>query len=65
MDGIWDFLELLDLQPLEADPIIQLLVEHMGDKLTASSGKKGDIALCFKPRRSVDANILWLKLNCR
>ncbi len=65
MDGIWDFLELLDLQPLEADPVIKLLVEHMGDKLTTSSGKKGDIALCFKPRRSVDANILWLKLNCR
>ena len=79
VDGIWDFLDLLDLQPLEADPVIELLVQHMGNKLTTtgttercegsgtelSARESKEVNSFFKPKRNVDANILWLKLNCR
>ena len=57
--GIWDLLELLDLGPLETDPLIQLVVEYLGDKLTASPG----VALDLEPRRNLDRNILTLKLQ--
>ena len=55
--GIWDLLELLDLGPLETDPLIQLVVEYLGDKLTASPG------VALEPRRNLDRNILTLKLQ--
>ena len=62
--GVWDLLELLNLQPLETDPIIQLLLEHLGDKLAVET-EDGDISekKCLKPKRHLDSNILWLKLN--
>jgi len=60
--GVWELLELLNLQPLETDPIIQLLLEHLGDKLdVAGEDRNSDNSL--KPKRNLDANILWLKLN--
>jgi len=62
--GIWDLLELLDLPPLETDPIIQLLLDHQADLLQQdTSSTKPEVA--FSPKRSLDANILWLKLNHR
>ena len=57
--GLWDLLELLDLGPLETDPLIQLVVEYLGDKLTASPG------VALEPRRNLDRNILALKLQHR
>ena len=60
--GVWNLLELLNLQPLETDPIIQLLLEHLGDKLDVD-GEDSDSNQSLRPKRSVDANILWLKLN--
>merc|ERR1711928_111225 len=59
--GVWDLLHLLDLGPLETDPIIQLLVDQLGDKLKDSSGP----AFILEPKRNIDANILWLKLKHR
>merc|ERR1711915_1028790 len=63
--GIWDLLELLNLQPLETDPIIQLLLDHLGDKLDVISeeGLSVTSSSSLEPKRNVDANILWLKLN--
>ena len=63
--GIWDLLELLNLQPLETDPIIQLLLDHLGDKLDVISedGSSVTSSSSLEPKRNVDANILWLKLN--
>ena len=73
---MWDLLHLLDLGPLETDPIIQvflklesaflnsnpqLLVDQLGDKLKDSSGP----AFILEPKRNIDANILWLKLKHR
>eukprot|EP00092_Neocalanus_flemingeri_P022609 GFUD01024522.1.p1 GENE.GFUD01024522.1~~GFUD01024522.1.p1 ORF type:complete len:985 (+),score=312.04 GFUD01024522.1:63-3017(+) len=60
--GVWDLLELLDLQPLETDPIIQLLLEHLGDKLDVA-GEENSSHCILEPKRNLDANILWLKLN--
>jgi len=60
--GVWDLLQLLDLQPLETDPIIQLLLEHLGDKLGVE-GEDSCSKSSLEPKRNVDANILWLKLN--
>ena len=73
---MWDLLHLLDLGPLETDPIIQvffklgspflnsnpqLLVDQLGDKLKDSSGP----AFILEPKRNIDANILWLKFKHR
>ena len=73
---MWDLLHLLDLGPLDTDPIIQvcwpsqyskstlplqLLVDHLGDKLQDSSSP----AFTLKPKRNIDANILWLKIEHR
>lgn len=59
--GVWDLLHLLDLGPLDTDPIIQLLVDHLGGKLQDSSSP----AFTLKPKRNIDANILWLKIEHR
>jgi len=62
--GVWDLLELLNLQPLETDPIIQLLLEHLGDKLDVEiEDEDNNSKRCLKPKRNLDSNILWLKLN--
>jgi len=62
--GVWDLLELLNLQPLETDPIIQLLLEHLGDKLDIETEDcDGSSKTCLRPKRNLDSNILWLKLN--
>ena len=39
--GVWDLLELLDLSPLESDPIIQLVLEHLGSNLTVEEDSAG------------------------
>ena len=39
--GVWDLLELLDLSPLESDPIIQLVLEHLGTNLTVEEDSAG------------------------
>jgi len=80
-NGIWDLLDLLDLRPLESDPIIQLVLDHLGTSLTVHDDSAGvfdvvrnktdgrlrleDISRKepLKPKRNVDKNILWLKLN--
>jgi len=59
--GVWDLLHLLDLGPLDTDPIIQLLVDHLGGKLQDASSP----AFTLKPKRNIDANILWLKIEHR
>ena len=82
--GVWDLLELLDLAPLETDPIIELLLDHLGTSLTVLGGDTGPLEVVrgghsgarlqvkdtgggdtLEPRRNVDRNILWLKLQCR
>jgi len=61
--GVWDLLVLLDLQPLETDPLIHLLLEYLGDKLDVVSDDEDNFDQRLKPKRNVDSNILWLKLN--
>ena len=61
--GVWDLLVLLDLQPLETDPLINLLLEYLGDKLDVVSDDEDNFDQRLKPKRNVDSNILWLKLN--
>jgi len=58
--GVWDLLDLLDLQPLESDPLLQLILDHLGDKLRLETKEQESL---LSPRRSLDSNILWLKLN--
>jgi len=82
-NGVWDLLELLDLSPLESDPIIQLVLDQLGTSLTVRDDSAGvfdvvrdqrdgrlrleDISSKepLKPKRNLDKNILWLKLNSR
>jgi len=59
VSGLWDLLVLLELEPLETDPLIDLLVNHIKDK----EGGGGDTTSFLKPKRSLDANILQLKLQ--
>ena len=40
---------------------LQLLVDHLGDKLQDSSSS----SFTLKPKRNIDANILWLKIKHR
>ena len=39
--GVWDLLQLLDLSPLESDPIIQLVLDHLGTNLTVDDDSTG------------------------
>ena len=39
--GVWDLLQLLDLSPLESDPIIQLVLDHLGTNLTVEDDSAG------------------------
>ena len=39
--GVWHLLQLLDLSPLESDPIIQLVLEHLGTNLTVEEDSAG------------------------
>jgi len=87
-EGVWALLHLLDLPPVETDAVIQLVVDHLGHRLEASSthsssppsssthssspsssstlsSSNPSSSFQPKPKRSVDANILWLKLNHR
>jgi len=59
VSGLWTFLHLLDLGPLESDPLIGLLLDHLGDKLGTGETE------FLKPKRNLDANILWLKMHCK
>jgi len=43
--GIWSLLELLDLHPLETDPIIQLVLDHLGRSLTVTGEDKGEMTV--------------------
>ena len=43
--GIWSLLELLDLHPLETDPIIQLVLDHLGRSLTVTGEDQGDMTI--------------------
>ena len=81
--GVWHLLQLLDLSPLESDPIIQLVLEHLGTNLTVEDDSAGIFDVVsderdgrlrledvsskepLRPRRNLDKNILWLKLNHR
>ena len=55
-EGVWHLLHLLDLPPLETDPLIQLLIDHLGEDLARDQ---------LRPRRNLDINILELKLQQR
>jgi len=59
VSGLWNFLDLLDLGPLESDPLVELLLDHLGDKLGSGETQ------FLKPKRNLDQNILWLKLHCK
>ena len=69
--GLWDFMALLDLDEIEADPIVdhminfvefatenRELVYRSGDDAQDSSGYK---VAYFQPVRQMDSDILWLK----
>jgi len=62
VSGIWNLLDLLDLSPLETDPVIELLLVHLQDKIGRN---EDDISTYLQPKRNLDANILYLKLNHR
>jgi len=78
--GIWSLIELLDLHPLETDPIIQLVLDHLGEDLRVKGEDTGDMEVStlgsrlkvqdtdpghlLLPQRNVDKNILWLKMKC-
>ena len=78
--GIWSLIELLDLHPLETDPIIQLVLDHLGEELRVKGEDSGDMEVSTSgsrlkvqdtdpghlllPQRNVDKNILWLKMKC-
>jgi len=58
--GLWDLLALLDLSPLETDPLIHMIVQNLVD---TTPGDPNQIRHKLRPKRSLDANILELKLN--
>jgi len=55
--GLWDILYLLNLSPLESDALIEMIVFNLRDHLSVDQIRDN-----LTPRRSVDANILELKL---
>ena len=71
--GLWDFMALLDLSESEVDPIIEHMlnftrfVETHPDLIfrnSAGSSSVEEYKAYFKPKRQMDADILWLKLRC-
>lgn len=78
--GIWEFLHLLDLTEMESDPVIDMVlnfVDQLPDNsdlrllwdesktCSSRSGTGEDYIFYFKPLRTVDDDILWLKLHGR
>ncbi len=58
--GLWDLLALLDLSPIETDPLIHMIVQNL---VHTNGGDSNQICEKLRPKRSVDANILELKLG--
>eukprot|EP00088_Acartia_fossae_P071095 TRINITY_DN9691_c0_g1_i3.p1 TRINITY_DN9691_c0_g1~~TRINITY_DN9691_c0_g1_i3.p1 ORF type:complete len:548 (+),score=83.61 TRINITY_DN9691_c0_g1_i3:173-1816(+) len=58
INGLWDLLALLDLSPIESDQLIQIIVANLSGTLNAP-----EIRCKLEPRRSLDCNILDLKLG--
>ena len=58
INGLWDLLALLDLSPIESDQLIQIIVANLSGTLNAP-----EIRCKLQPKRSLDCNILELKLG--
>ena len=60
MVGLWDLMELLDLNELESDVIVEQMLDFTG-----SGDETSKTHTDFVPKRTIDSDILWLKLEAR
>ena len=65
--GLWDFMSLLDLSESEVDPIIDHMLNFVRfaqenrDLVFRGGENAQEFEAYFKPKRTMDADILWLK----
>jgi hypothetical protein len=62
MNGVWDFMEQLDLDEAEVDQVVEEILEFVS--FSHEIGPSADLlekSEAFEPRRSLDHNTLWLK----
>ena len=72
IDGLWEFMTLLELGELESDPIIDQMIDFVEsskelqityDNIALKTPKESNETLpYFDPLRVMDSDILWLKL---
>ena len=77
LEGLWEFMKLLDLTELDVDPIIEQMIEFVDSSSERSitfnnialqntnQVKDGDRLKYFQPIRVMDSDILWLKLHSK
>ena len=64
--GMWDLMDLLDLDELESDAIIEQMLDFVHFSVTDDSIGLADHSVQeFVPKRQSDHDILWLKLKAR
>ena len=71
VDGLWEFMDLLELGELESDPIIDQMIDFVNssselqvtyDNVAFKEPKhKDEIQRYYDPLRAMDSDILWLK----
>ena len=71
VDGLWEFMDLLELGELESDPIIDQMIDFVNssselqvtyDNVAFKEPKHKDkIQQYYDPLRAMDSDILWLK----
>ena len=71
VDGLWEFMDLLELGELESDPIIDQMIDFVNSsselQMTYDNvafkepEQKVKIQQYYDPLRAMDSDILWLK----
>ena len=71
VDGLWEFMDLLELGELESDPIIDQMIDFVNSsselQVTYDNvafkepEQKVKIQQYYDPLRAMDSDILWLK----
>ena len=76
IEGLWEFMALLELSELDVDPIIDQMINFVDHSKTSKNENlelnsshvqyvNEEVLTYFDPTRSIESDILWLKLNSR
>ena len=77
IEGLWEFMALLELNELDVDPIISQMIDFVNSlneksikyenvvfqETTKVNGNESNTIQYFDPIRPMDSDILWLKLS--